>query len=238
MNGFVSLVVITALLPGLALAKDKDRNADTIESVGADQDSALTLDPSSAFWRDSHVIHIEQDRFGRVIPRFRTAVRTRWTKDNLYFLFACPYEDLYLKPEPKMKEETNKLWEWDVAEVFIGSDFDNIRRYKEFEVSPQGEWVDLDIDLTKPHHEGGWTWNSGFESAARIDRESRMWYAAMKIPFSAIDNRPAVAGNTLRINLFVSQGPPKTHQEVTWRAPMNETFHVPEKFGRIRLVNK
>ena len=43
--------------------------------------------------------------------------------------------------------ETNELWNWDVAEVFIGSDFKNIRRYKEFEVSPQAEWVDLDINL-------------------------------------------------------------------------------------------
>ena len=35
-------------------------------------------------------------------------------------------------------------------------------------MSPQGEWVDLDIDLAKPHHEDGWTWNSGFVVAARI----------------------------------------------------------------------
>ena len=43
--------------------------------------------------------------------------------------------------------------------MFIGSDFDHIKRYKEFEVSPQNEWVDLDIGL----------WNSGFEHSARID---------------------------------------------------------------------
>ena len=102
----------------------------------------------------------------------------------------------------------------------------------------QGEWVDLDIDLGKPHHEEGWTWNSGFEPIARIDAEKHVWYAAMRIPFSAIDARPPVAGNTLRINLFVSQGPQKNHQEVAWRAPLKETFHVPERFGLIRLVAK
>ena len=48
--------------------------------------------------------------------------------------------------------ETNELWNWDVAEVFIGSDFKNIRRYKEFEVSPQAEWVDLDVNLDAPRH--------------------------------------------------------------------------------------
>jgi Carbohydrate family 9 binding domain-like len=234
MNGLASLFVMTALLSGLALAQDHG----TIESVQAEKDAALTLDPSSAFWRGSQLIHVEQDRMGKVIPQSRAEVRTRWTKNNLYFLFACPYEELYLKPDPKTKEETNKLWDWDVAEVFIGSDFENIRRYKEFEVSPQGEWVDLDIDLNKPHHEEGWRWNSGFESSARIGPVKHVWYAAMRIPFSAIDARPPIVGNTLRINLFVSQGPPKNHREVTWRAPMKETFHVPERFGLIRLVAK
>ena len=28
-----------------------------------------------------------------------------------------------------------------MAEVFLSADFDNIRRYKEFEISPQGEFV-------------------------------------------------------------------------------------------------
>ncbi len=55
--------------------------------------------------------------------------------------------------------------------VFIGSDFKNIRRYKELEVPPQGEWVDFDIDLDRQHPEGGWVWNSGCHVAARIDRQ-------------------------------------------------------------------
>jgi hypothetical protein len=45
---------------------------------------------------------------------------------------------LYLKPNPVVARETNELWKWDVAEVFVGSDFQNIRRYKEFEVSAAG----------------------------------------------------------------------------------------------------
>jgi hypothetical protein len=32
--------------------------------------------------------------------------------------------------------------------VFIGSDFHDIKPYKEFEVSPPNEWVDLDINLS------------------------------------------------------------------------------------------
>jgi len=154
------------------------------------------------------------------------------------FLFICPYEELFLKPSPHAEKETYKLWDWDVAEVFIGSDFSNIKRYKEFEMSPQAEWIDLDIDLGKPHHEEGWSWNSGFEVKARIDRASHTWYGAMRIPMAAIDPRPATAGNTMRINLFRSQGPPAHRQEVTWQPPMKDSFHVPERFGLIQLMER
>ena len=93
-----------------------------------------------------------------------------------------------------------------MAEVFIGSDFKNIRRYKEFEISPQGEWIDLDIDLDAPRHEDGWVWNSGFQASARIDPAAKTWYAFMRIPYAAVDTRAAAAGNTLRVNFFRSQG--------------------------------
>ena len=61
----------------------------------------------------------------RLFLGYRTEVRTRWTKNNLYFLFVCPYEELHLKPAPNTQKETNELWNWDVAEVFVGSDFKN-----------------------------------------------------------------------------------------------------------------
>ena len=43
----------------------------------------------------------------------------------------------------------------------------DVKLYKEFEVSPQGEWVNLDIDLHKPHHEVGWTWKRPHASIVR-----------------------------------------------------------------------
>lgn len=104
-------------------------------------------------------------------------------------MFICPYEELNLKPSPGTSTETFRLWDWDVAEVFIGSDFQNIQKYKEFEISPLGEWIDLDIDLAKPHHEDGWVWNSGFSVAARLDSEAKIWYGALRIPFSALGNQ-------------------------------------------------
>lgn len=179
---------------------------------------------------------MEADTYGKSLPKYRTEIRTRWTKKNLYILFICPYEEMNLKPNPDTLGETYELWNWDVAEAFIGADFNNIRRYKEFELSPQGEWVDLDIDLSQPHHEDGWKWNSGLEVSARIDKPARVWYGAMRIPYAAIDTRPAAAGNTLRINLFRCQGPSATRKYIAWQATMGDSFHVPERFGTLRLV--
>jgi hypothetical protein len=133
-------------------------------------------------------------------------------------------------------DETFGLWNWDVAELFISSDFQNIRRYKEFEVSPQREWIDLDINLDLPDHTVGWTWNSGFQVAARIDPKTKIWYGSMRIPLAALDSRPPVPGRIFRANLFRCQGPPDRRKFIAWMAPMSESFHVPEKFGLLTLV--
>jgi hypothetical protein len=220
-----------------ATAGVQGQNAPVVEAVEAGTEVALATDPASPFWSAAPPAHLERDRQGAPMPGFRGEVRVRWTKHYLYFLFVCPYDELYLKPFPTTAAETNELWNWDVAEVFIGANFQDIRRYREFEVSPQGEWVDLDIDLNRPHHETGWTWNSGFEAKASIDAASHRWFAAMRIPLPAIDSRAAAAGNEFRINLFLSEGPPSNHRALAWQPPMSNTFHVPERFGRLRLVS-
>jgi hypothetical protein len=207
------------------------------ESARAERDlQAADTDPDSAFWRGAPAIFLENDSQGNPVAGFRTEVRSRWTPNNLYFLFLCPYTEQNLKPEPKTDVETNQLWNWDVAEAFIGSDFEHIRRYKEFEVSPRGEWVDLDINLDAPRHEDGWTWNSGFQAAGRIDPGRKIWYAFMRIPYASIDSRPAAEGNVLRINFFLSEGPRSNRKALTWQPTHQRTFHVPEAFGTLKLL--
>lgn len=208
----------------------------TFHSIRADLEVPLNTSPQHDFWRGADPIFIEDDNFGHPVPWLRTEVRSRWTDDNLYLLFQCPYRKLYLKPSPDTETETYGLWDWDVAEIFVGFDFQNIRNYKEFEVSPQGEWVDLDINLNDPHPESGWTWRSGIQVAARIDHECKMWYGAMRIPFLAIGPNPPQPGTLLRVNLFRCQGPPPDRKLLAWQTPMSATFHVPERFGFLKLL--
>jgi hypothetical protein len=201
-------------------------------------DFALTADPNAAPWKGVAGVIADKGPRGEAVPGHRTEIRSRWTAKNVYFLFTCPYESLYLKPDPAQKTETNRLWNWDVAEVFVGSDFQNIKRYKEFEISPQGEWVDLDIDRDKPVPEGGWAWNSGFESKSRIDHKNKIWYGEMRIPIDKIDTRRPASGLEMRLNLYRCQGSGPDRKYIAWQPTNGRSFHVPEAFGRLRLVGK
>ncbi len=193
-------------------------------------------DPLSNFWFSASRVVAEGDFYGHPIPGHRTEILLQWTPQNLYLLFVCPYQQLNLKPNPDLAAETYELWNWDVAEVFIGDDFTNIRRYKEFEVSPQGEWVDLDVNLDNPPHEAGWVWQSGCEVAARIDATQKVWYGFMRIPWPSIDRRPAAVGNELRINFYRCQGADPDRKYITWQPVHRPAFHTPEAFGILRIA--
>lgn len=207
-----------------------------IESLYSAKEFALSADPAAAQWNNIKPVVAENDQYGKPTPGHRTEIRARWTDKNLYLLYVCAYQQLYLIENPVTKNETNKLWDHDVAEVFAGAEFDRIWRYREYQMSPQAEWVDLDIDRKKSSPEGGWTWNSGFEVKARIDKERKIWYGEMRIPIASFDARAPKAGNEIRINFYRLQGPPPKRNFVAWQPTNGPSYHVPEAFGRMRLV--
>src|SRR5882724_4800810 len=100
--------------------------ANEMVTVRAEGDVTLDTNPDSPFWKGARPVVADLNNFGKQVPGHSTEVRSRWTAGNLYFLFICPYQQLHLKPNPVTKTETNELWNWDVAEVFIGADFKNI----------------------------------------------------------------------------------------------------------------
>lgn len=207
----------------------------TMESVRAPHDVSLSTDPSLSFWHSASRVYARADKEGHAVAGLRTEILSRWTNDNIYFLFICPYKHRYVKLNPDVQHETYELWDWNVAEVFIGTDFTDIKRYKEFEVSPQNEWIDLDINLHSEHHEDGWKWNSGFEHAARIDETRHAWYVAMKIPFASLNVQAPAPGMNFRVNLYRTDGRGSDSKGVMWQAVRSKTFHMPERFGLLKL---
>ena len=211
------------------------RSREAIASFAA-ADCGADTHPGSVFWRGASRIVAEGDFYGEPVANHRTEILLQYTHANLYVLFVCPYEQLHLKPDPVLTSETYELWNWDVAEVFIGDDFENIRRYKEFEVSPQGEWVDLDVNLDDPPHEKGWVWKSGVEVAARVDARARVWYGAKRIPWRSVSDRAPKAGSRYRANFYRCQGAGPDRKYITWQPVNRLSFHTPECFGTLTLA--
>lgn len=206
-----------------------------ITSSRVKADFQLSADPNSAAWKSTTGVVTESGRRGEAVANHRTEIRSRWTAKNLYLLFVCQYETLNLKANPSTTTETDKLWEFDVAEAFIGTDFKNIKRYTEFQVSPQGEWVDLFIDRGPKPANHDVAWNSGYEVKAKLDQAKKIWYGEMRIPMSKIDTRSAKAGNEMRINFYRIQGVAPNRKFINWQPVNNDNYHTPEAFGRLRL---
>jgi hypothetical protein len=204
-----------------------------MSSRRAATDFPLTADPGTKWWKEAPAVSFAHGRYGERISGLETEVRSLWTSGNLYFLFSGRYDALHLKPNPDTTKDTWELWDWDVAEVFIGSDFRDINRYKEFEVSPRGEWIDLDINLNPKPPAINAKWNSAFECKARVDKARKIWYAEMKIPFRSIDSRPIKTGLEYRINLYRIHWTNKSF--LAWQPVGQDWFHNPKAFGRLVL---
>ncbi len=226
---------LTAALLLLALLAQASTESTVLSSAYSAADLELSTDPSSAVWAKAPRVTVGNDYFGQPIGGSPSEVRSRWTKEHLYLLYICPYDELNLKPAPDLSAETPRLWNWDVAEAFIGSTAERITHYREFQVSPQGEWVDLDIDRDDPKGQAGGKWNSGYTVAARIDAPAKVWYGVMRIPFAAIEARPAEKGREFRAGLYRIAGLAPAKKHYAWRPTGKTSFHVPQAFGTIRL---
>lgn len=230
------MAIFNALLISIvvALAFPVNDPASVLESAYSPRELELDPDPAGEEWADAPRVFARLDRSGQPIAGPPTEIRSRWTTEHLYLLYVCPYTELNLKPDPVTSAETPRLWNWDVAEAFIGSDYERIGRYKEFQVSPQSEWVDLDIDRDNPKGQEGMKWNSGYTVKGRIDAQAKIWYGIMRIPFRAIDVRPPIKGRELRVGLY-RMGGANPRQHYTWRPTDGVTFHMPQAFGTLRL---
>jgi hypothetical protein len=235
-NALNLALAIVLWLPAMLQAQDSG----IFLSYRAAQDHALNPDPDCEFWRAAKGVILDRTILDESDPAVRSEARSRWTQDALYVLFWGPYDTLHLKPDPDTQRETYKLWFFDDFELYLGSNFDNINLYYEFEISPQSEFLDLAIDATreKPGWNDEYLWNSGMTVKSRIDREKKIWYGEMRIPISAIDKRPAAAGNEFRVNVYrlQSAGQGKKIHFLAWQPTGEWNPHRPKKFGILRLT--
>jgi hypothetical protein len=197
----------------------------------------LNSDPASAMWRDASAASMTKD-CSRTIdyPDLKTQIKGFWTDSDLYLLFVCPYRGLNLFLPAQNDKARRGLWDRDVVEMFLGDDWENIRHYREFEIAPTADWIDLAIDLD---HKGvGRGWRSEWQTTARIDEKAKVWYAACRIPLKSVSEKPVTAGTRWRANLYRidGDGPDPQRRFMCWQPTCVENRdpnHVPENFGTL-----
>ncbi len=197
----------------------------------------LNLNPADKAWSKAAVASMSKDCSRKIdYPHIKTSIRGFWTDKNLYLLFECPYTELNLFLPPQNDKKRVGLWDRDVVEMFLGDDWSNIRHYREFEIAPTGDWIDLAIDLD--HESYDHSWSSGWETKARIDEGKKIWYAAARIPLSAVTSQQVKDGTKWRINLYRIDGLGADPQRrfLCWQPTCvqnRDPNHVPEHFGTL-----
>lgn len=201
---------------------------------------SLSPDPEDSFWKGVPGIVLDKSILGPPDLAVKSEARSRWTSGSLYFLFWGPYQNLHLKPDPDTQHETYKLWNFDDFELYLGSNFENINLYGEFQISPQSEFLDMAIDAARERP--GWNderlWDSGMQVKSRIDPEKKIWYGEMRIPIAAIDKRPVKVGNDFRVNVYRLQSaePGQRIHFLAWQPTGEWNPHRPKTFGILRLA--
>ena len=197
-------------------------------------------DSSKLAWKQAKWAEFDNDASGNShSPEILTRVASVWTETQIYFFFWCRYDSLNVHQGEDAAVERWQLWDRDVVEVFLNPQPERMNHYYEFEVAPNNQWIDLEIDKTKePFNDA--SWNSGFEHATRIDAKNHIWTAEMSIPISSMNVSAIHAGAEWRANFFraAGSGDDDHRKFLAWSIiPEGKTFHVPTRFGILRLVN-
>lgn len=204
--------------------------APTLTAVRVEKDFMPDGKLHDAAWRSAKPVSMEyQSHDGAPHPELSTEVRALWSDTFLYLAYESPFSQLTTFG-PKQSEERIGLWDRDVVEAFIGTDAAHHGHYTEFEWAPNGEQLDLALNL--PEKDFGWS--SGMESATTTDERQHLWRVEVRIPMKSLSAEPPPAGARWRINLFRHDA--ASHTGLAFQPTLQGSFHVPERFGWLVLA--
>ena len=189
--------------------------------------------PVEGEWKRATPVCFSHDWQGKnEDPHRQTEVRLLWSERELYLRFRCRYRAIHVFPDAEQNGRRDALWDRDVAEVFLQPDRFGEKYYKEFEVSPKGQWLDLDITPQGLLHI-----TSGMRTLVTVDESGREWMAELAIPIDSITARFDPA-QPWRANFFRCEGIDPDRFYSSWQPTGTPTpdFHVPGVFGTLRFV--
>jgi alpha-galactosidase len=190
--------------------------------------------PKPSAWDLAKVLLFNADWQGKNADAEReTEVRLLWAPETIYLRFRVKYRVITVFSDALPNGRRDQLWDRDVAEVFVQPDPSNFRCYKEFEVSPNGFWIDLDIRPGEKHD-----LKSGLRRRVVLHEATKTWAAELVLPMKCLVERFDPSA-TWRVNFYRVEGPAEPRFYSAWRPTRTPApnFHVPEAFGRLVFVN-
>lgn len=158
-------------------------------------------------------------------PEMATSVRVLYSDQFVYFGWECPFTKLTVFDTPSADRERLGLWDRDVVEVFVGSDWQNINRYAEYEVAPTNERLDVLLNL--PGKDFGWDGRA--QSAVKVDKKRKVWTVEWRMPLEVLSAVKPAPGTRWRLNLYRCDKANNAY--LAWSPVLKNSFHTPEKFG-------
>jgi hypothetical protein len=213
----------------------------TITSKMAPADFILGGNLSRDVWKGAPRVKYDVEvRANKAFPDSATEVASVWTPHYLYLGYRCHFRSLNVFEGEDIARERFGLWTRDTAEAFINPEPGRFNHYYEFEVAPNNQWVDLEIDLSKKPF-GNVHWDSNFEHVTSVDAKRHIWTAEMKIPVKSMGVAEITPGTIWRLNLYRldGHGEDPVRRFLSW-GPLppgeNRSFHQPASFGMIKFV--
>ena len=186
--------------------------------------------PAFAAWDNAPAVRFDRDWQGKnPDPQRETQVQLLWTPDALYLRFLACSRGISVFTDAESDGRRDRLWERDVAEVFLQPPGRDAGRYKEFEVSPNGFWIDLDIGPGEKRD-----LQSGLRRRVKVDEQNKTWVAELALPMKSLTTQFDPA-KVWRVNFFRVEGASEPRFYSAWRPTETPVpnFHVPESFGKL-----
>lgn len=188
--------------------------------------------PSPSAWDKATPLRFDTDWQGKNSdPERSTEVRLLWTADALYIRFACRYRTITIFPDSRIDGRRDQLWNRDVAETFLQPDASDPLIYREFEVSPNSFWIDLEVSHGKIED-----LRSGLRRRVTVDAQARVWTAELALPMKSLtahfDPKHAWRANFFRIE---GETEPRFYGAWSPTHSPNPNFHVPSAFGTLEF---
>ncbi len=229
MKKLILTFVLIQIFAAICFSQPKMTNKLKITHIKKDF-SVSDLDNKA--WKNAGEVSIDKYWSGENAPDGRQfKAKILWSKTALYVRFeANQNEPFVVSEKPNLTSKTRGLWDRDVCEIFLAPNRNEPRKYFEFEIAPNGEWIDLGIYQKPDERITDWDYASGMKSTAKVGKDK--FTAAIKIEWKAFGKIPQ-KGDVWMGNIFRCVGAGETRGYLAWSPTKTKepAFHVPEKFG-------